>query len=442
MGKRMFQIVLCAFLVLGIAACGRSEPTPTPTTAPIPTSPPSPTSPMTEEPKALDASVVGDTVIVTTGETFIETWHIRNTGGVDWESESGEFQWTFVDGDRLAGPDAVPVVGTVPAGQDYAVTAEFTAPTAAGEYVSRWQLQDPEGQPVGPAFTMRLTVQEVPTETAVAEEPEATPEPTPAATETPAAEDEEDCLDSYPVSDVTVPDGAELAPGETFTKIWRIRNTGTCAWDEADGTYMWTFTGGDQMGGPDQVPISGTVEPEEEYDVEIELTAPTTPGEYQGFWQLTDPEGDPFGVPFWVLIEVPGEESTPAMGGPNLAQEIWQHINGERARENRPQLGYNFLLSQAAQIQADDCARRGSCSHTGSDGSDEAMRAARVGFEGRVDEAWSMALYPTDAVQWWMEEPLWHRPMLLSTDFNEVGVGVAPGNSGFYFIAVFGRAGR
>jgi uncharacterized protein YkwD len=53
-----------------------------------------------------------------------------------------------------------------------------------------------------------------------------------------------------------------------------------------------------------------------------------------------------------------------------------------------------------------------------------------------------MALYPTDAVQWWMEEPLWHRPMLLSTDFNEVGVGVAPGNPGYYFIAVFGRAGR
>jgi hypothetical protein len=267
---------------------------------------------------------VGDTITVTAGQIFIETWRIRNTGSGAWESESGEFQWTFVDGDRLAGPDAVPIVGTVPTGGDYEITAEFTAPSTAGQYETRWQLLDPEGEPVGPVFTTRLTVQDTPTAVAPTEEPEETP--TPAPTEAPTTETEEGCLDSYPVSDVTVPDGAEIEPGETFTKIWRIRNTGTCTWDEADGTYTWTFTGGDQMGGPDQVPISGTVESNEEYDVEIELTAPTTPGEYQGFWQLYDPDGEPFGVPFWVLIEVPGEGSSLAMGGPNLVREIWGQI--------------------------------------------------------------------------------------------------------------------
>jgi uncharacterized protein YkwD len=444
MGKRALQIVLCAFLAVGVAACGGSDatPEPTPTTVPLPTEPPSPTAALTEEPQTLDANVVGDTTLVTAGETFVETWRIRNTGDVDWDSASGEFRWTFIDGDQLDGPDAVPILGIVPAGEDYEIAAEFTAPAAAGQYEARWQLLDSEGAPVGPTFSMLVTVQEAPTEVAEGEEPEETPEPTPAATEVPAPEYEEGCLDSYPVSDVTIPDGTQVEPGETFTKIWRIRNTGTCAWDEADGDFMWTFIQGEQMDGPDQVPIVGTVEPDEEYDVEIELTAPTTPGEYRGVWQLYDPNGEPFGVPFWVLIEVPGVESTPAVGGVNLAQEIWQQINGERARENRPQLGYNDLLAQAAQAQADDCSQRGSCSHTGSDGSDEAMRASRVGFVGRVDEAWAMAISSADAVQWWMEEVIWHRPMLLSTDFNEAGVGVAPADPGYYFIAVFGRAGR
>lgn len=439
MSKRVMHLILCAVMILTLTACGigdeESEPTsePSPTRRPVPTAAPSPTSL-----PVLDAAVVGSRATLTAGETFVETWHIRNTGDVDWESESGEFRWVFIGGDRPDGPDAVPIDGTVPSGAEYEITAEFTAPAAAGEYESRWQLQGASGQPVGPVFTSLWIVAPPPTEVAEVE----TPEPTPAEPEPTPTEAAENCLDSFPVSDVTVPDGTVLEAGETFTKVWRIRNTGTCAWDPDEGDFMWTFIQGDQMGGPDQVPITERVEPDGEYDVEIELTAPTTPGEYRGDWQLTDSNGDPFGVPFWVIIQVPGEEPTPAAGGLNLAQEIWQHINGERARENRPQLGYSNLLAQAAQIQADDCAVRGSCSHTGSDGSDEAARASRVGFQGRVDEAWVMAFSPLDAVRWWMEEPVWHRPLLLSADFNEVGVGFAPASLGYYFIAVFGRAGR
>ena len=32
------------------------------------------------------------------------------------------------------------------------------------------------------------------------------------------------------VADVTIPDGTYINPGASFTKIWRLKNTGTCAW--------------------------------------------------------------------------------------------------------------------------------------------------------------------------------------------------------------------
>jgi len=32
------------------------------------------------------------------------------------------------------------------------------------------------------------------------------------------------------ISDVTVPDGTTFAPGATFTKTWRLKNSGTCTW--------------------------------------------------------------------------------------------------------------------------------------------------------------------------------------------------------------------
>jgi hypothetical protein len=446
MNKIVLRILVLALLVTAIAACGAGErdseateePSPSPTA--VPTEPPSPTPTETSEPEVLDAVVVGDTTTVVAGEAFIATWRIQNAGTVDWDDASGEFRWAFVGGDRLEGPDVVPIVGVVPVGQVYEISAEFTAPATPGQYEAMWQLQDPAGQPVGPVFYTSLNVEESPGEVTEDEPVEETPEP---VEETPEpVEDEESCLDSYPVSDVTMPDGTVVEPGETFTKIWRIRNTGTCAWDEADGEYTWVFTGGYQMGGPDEIPISGTVDPGGEYDVEIVLTAPTTPGEYRGNWQLYDPSGNPFGVPYWVLIEVQGAGSAPSSGSQNPAYLVWQNINGERARAGLAQLAYSDLLAQAAQIQADDCSQRGDCSHTGSDGSDETIRAARLGYVGSVDEAWAMAASTADAVQWWMDEPVWHRPLLLSDFFTEVGVGIAPASSGQYYIAVFGARGR
>jgi len=83
-------------------------------------------------------------------------------------------------------------------------------------------------------------------------------------------------------------DGTQVAPGTPFTKIWRIKNSGEVAWPP--GTRM-LFVGGDQMTTEMSVPIgrNGPVQPGEEVNVAVEMTAPAELGRYLGYWRLTGP---------------------------------------------------------------------------------------------------------------------------------------------------------
>lgn len=95
------------------------------------------------------------------------------------------------------------------------------------------------------------------------------------------------------VSDVTYPDGSTVALGSTFTKIWRIRNTGTCSWNTS---YALVFVSGERLGGPNAVALPGTVGPGQTVDIPVNLTAPSRSGSYLGYWKLRNPSGTLFGV--------------------------------------------------------------------------------------------------------------------------------------------------
>jgi len=99
------------------------------------------------------------------------------------------------------------------------------------------------------------------------------------------------CDQAQFVTDVTVPDGTNYSAGDTFTKTWRIKNTGTCSWTSS---YTLFFTSGNQMNGPSSIPLSGNVNPGETVDISINLTAPATAGEYTGFWKLRNTSGVAF----------------------------------------------------------------------------------------------------------------------------------------------------
>jgi len=107
------------------------------------------------------------------------------------------------------------------------------------------------------------------------------------------------------VSDVSIFDGTQMAPGTQFTKIWRIKNIGEMAWPP--GAKL-LFVGGDQMSAELTVPIGDPdkmVMPGEEVDVAVDMVAPAQLGRYLGYWRLTGPHGRRrFGQRVWCHIQV------------------------------------------------------------------------------------------------------------------------------------------
>jgi len=108
-------------------------------------------------------------------------------------------------------------------------------------------------------------------------------------------------LNAAYVADVTIPDNTVLQPGTAFTKVWRLRNSGTCDWEP--GTQL-IFVSGEPMTAIGAVPVPAVVAGATT-DISVEMTAPTAPGTYKSVWQLQSPSGKRFGSQVYVQIVVP-----------------------------------------------------------------------------------------------------------------------------------------
>lgn len=106
------------------------------------------------------------------------------------------------------------------------------------------------------------------------------------ATLPPAASATPVCDQATFIKDVTIPDGTTFTPGTSFTKTWRLKNTGTCIWSG----YLLVFDTGDSMNGTSPTVI-GTVSPGQEVDLSVTLTAPSTNGSYRGYWRIRNASG-------------------------------------------------------------------------------------------------------------------------------------------------------
>ena len=101
------------------------------------------------------------------------------------------------------------------------------------------------------------------------------------------------------VSDVSIPDGTVMIPGQSFTKTWKFRNSGTTTWTD----YNLTFVGGMQMSAPSSDWVTMTT-PGATVDISVLMTAPTNVGSHRGHWQMHTVGGDFFGERVFVLIQV------------------------------------------------------------------------------------------------------------------------------------------
>ncbi len=137
------------------------------------------------------------------------------------------------------------------------------------------------------------------------------PPPTPAPTQPPATP--ETCLDgmkfvedlNYPDYNMTSP--PQFPPNTSFKKGWRMRNTGSCTWDN---TYVLNYVGSNPPNSPvggNPVAIQGAVKPGETYDIYVDLVSPAQPGRYQSFWQLRNAQSLYFGDRLYAGFDVVGQ---------------------------------------------------------------------------------------------------------------------------------------
>jgi hypothetical protein len=75
------------------------------------------------------------------------------------------------------------------------------------------------------------------------------------------------------VADVSIPDGTNMTPGQTFTKTWRLQNTGTSTWSTA---YSLVFVTGAPMTTTTKVPLTQQVGPGQSIDVSVNMTPAIT----------------------------------------------------------------------------------------------------------------------------------------------------------------------
>jgi hypothetical protein len=113
------------------------------------------------------------------------------------------------------------------------------------------------------------------------------------------------CNNSVFEADITIPDGTVVKPGTDFQKIWAMRNTGSCTWDEG---YTLVYIGGST---PDLDPYNFEFKKSSDFvlggasvNIAINLTAPCKPGKYEGHWRMRNDQGYFFGTLLSVYIEV------------------------------------------------------------------------------------------------------------------------------------------
>ncbi len=212
----------------------------------------------------LDDVTIPDNSLIVAGSQFVKTWKVRNNGDRTWRA-GGELVHHAND---LLDGISHPVPITAP-GDQAEISVTCRAPAIPGLYRSDWMLADPTGQPFGDFF---FTIVKI----------------TPAINEVIFQED------------VTIPDGMKMSPGQTFTKTWRVLNSGNTTWEPG---FAVSFAAGTPMTDVLLRPLP-LVPPEESVEISLELTAPTTPGIYRSDWRLLDPQGSPFGQFLWAIIEV------------------------------------------------------------------------------------------------------------------------------------------
>lgn len=290
-----------------------------------------------------------------------------------------------------------------------------------------------------------------------------------------------DCTNSASfVIDLTIPDNTEIIGGTTFTKTWRVLNTGTCIWAS---DYTLAPYSGERMSAPASVPLALTY-PNQTLDISIRLIAPNRLGKYEGYFVIKNAAGKIMKINsdsrLWIVINVksvatatntavpgaataaplPGAVNVTATAGgtsgngfatvncayvldPAKVTEVINAVNAYRAQAGLPAYTVSPQLTLAAQAHANDMACDKLFGHTGSNGSTPQSRVVVSGYVASSVTENVYGSYPPltgqGAVDWWKNDKtdLRHNLNLISDKFVDIGVGYSFFDNFGYYVIIF-----
>jgi len=132
------------------------------------------------------------------------------------------------------------------------------------------------------------------------------------------------------VADVTIPDGTEVTIGTSFVKTWRMRNNGTCTWDNTYQFVQADTSGDSLVAYPYAIPLP-EIKPGEEVDisVNVELTSQAPPHTQQtAQFQMRTPAGEYFGDTPFIKVVVKPETAGGRFdeAGSSFSGVIWNDV--------------------------------------------------------------------------------------------------------------------
>jgi uncharacterized protein YkwD len=121
-------------------------------------------------------------------------------------------------------------------------------------------------------------------------------------------------------------------------------------------------------------------------------------------------------------------------------RNVQTYVNAHRRANGRVQLALHWALNSAAQSHANDMARMGRMTHTGSDGSNGGTRITRAGFRWSMwGENVAVGYGSSSAVVYaWMNSS-GHRANILNSGFRYMGVGVTFARGTVWWCLVLAR---
>lgn len=251
------------------------------------------------------------------------------------------------------------------------------------------------------------------------------------------------------LGDVTIPDGTILPPGFTFTKTWRLRNSGSCSWSKA---YHIIFVQGTPLGSKGDFPLQVDVPPGAEVQISLPLQAPIQSGPSETYWKIRSPDGQVFGLgensedPLWVKIIVEGTQEDiqeqiqeapitstqipdkcSPQGDPAFERQLFTLINGERIQRSLFLFILSPQLTEMARAHARDMAIYGYTDHINSDGDGlvERLKKNNISsavFSENLFHIQSMDLTPQQVEKTWIFDEA-NRTNILNVTFSQIGIG-------------------